>query len=103
MRGEPAPAAAACAAPLVTSITRRNGAAAIAWRGVAGGDKYSIERSVNGPAGPWVVLADRTLSDNDAPWTDTTALPDASALYRVRAYNLAGVPGAYSEPATLRK
>ena len=103
MRGKSPPAPAACAAPLITSIARRDGAAVIAWRGVAGGDKYGIERSVNGPSGPWVVLADRTLSDNDAPWIDATTPRDASALYRVRAYNLADVPGAYSQPATLQK
>ncbi len=103
LRGEPAPPPRICPAPLITSITRRAGAAAIAWRGVAGADKYAIERSVRGPNGPWVVVADGTLSDNDAPWLDNTAGRDAPAWYRVRANNVAGVPGAYSQPAMLQK
>jgi len=102
MRGEPVPAPAVCAAPLITSVVRKGDAAVIAWRGVAGADKYGIEYSTSDPAGPWTAVPDR-MTDNESPWADNPGPAAASMVYRVRAYNLAGVPGEYSAPAACSK
>lgn len=74
-------------APSITSINLNQ----IAWRGVVGAAAYSIERLTAG-SGAWQVICDRCATDNDTPWTDQ-AQPEGHLLYRVRAYNLAGVPG----------
>lgn len=79
--------------PLITSIKGN----AIAWRGTAVAAAYSVERSTAGPAGPWTIICNRCATDNDTPWKDRTQ-PQGSVWYRVRAYNLSGVPGDYSAP-----
>ncbi len=40
---------------------------------------------------------DLCATDTNTPWNDTTQ-PEGAAWYRVRAYNLSGVPGPYSLP-----
>lgn len=95
LRGvSPAPAHGVPAAPPITDIST---AGTISWRGVAGGDSYSIERAPTAGA-PWTTVCDRCTTSFNAPWTDSSR-PAGVSWYRVRAHNLAGVAGGYSTPA----
>lgn len=67
----------------------------IAWRGVAGADSYTIERSLSGPSGPWQVICAQCKDDWDAPFSDPTGAAQG-AVYRMKAHNMSGVAGAYS-------
>lgn len=91
IRGLSVPADKVPDAPLNTSVQSNQ----IAWRGVVAGATYSVERSTAGTGGPWSVICDRCATDNDTPWTDSSQ-PSGTLWYRVRAYNLANVAGAYS-------
>ena len=92
MGGIAVPANSIPDAPLITSIGEK-----ISWRGVVGADTYSVERALSSPDGPWQVICDRCATDYSTPWPipPPTGIP---AWYRVRAYNLAGLAGPYSEP-----
>jgi hypothetical protein len=91
MRNMAAPAVGTPGAPLISGVQGK----AITWRGTALGDTYLVERSTAGSSGPWTVVCDRCATDNTTPWTDATQ-PAGSLWYRVRAYNLAGIAGPYS-------
>ncbi|WP_371484044.1 carbohydrate binding domain-containing protein [Kitasatospora sp. NBC_00315] len=99
--GDPNRPAVPVTPPLVTAVTKNSGINQIAWRGSAGADGYRVERSTQGPDGPFGPVGPvgpvgpATLSDNDAPWTDTTT-PAGSAWYRVVALDRAGRPIATS-------
>ena len=80
------------AAPQITNIDASGG---ITWRGAAGADRYTIERSTVGASGPWTVICQQCATDNTGLWTDT-GRPVQTAWYRIKGHNLAGVPGAYS-------
>lgn len=66
MRGVDAPLPAPPTAPRITSA-----AGAITWQGVAGADRYTIERSTIGQDGPWTVICDRCVDDYALSWTDS--------------------------------
>jgi hypothetical protein len=88
MRGLSVPRYSRPDSPLITSINL----GWIAWRGVVGAAAYSVERLTLGSGG-WQVICDRCATGTDnTPWTDQ-AQPEGLLLYRVRAYNLVGVPG----------
>lgn len=91
MQGRAEPPVGTPGAPEITGIQGK----AIAWRGTALGDTYSIERSSGGANGPWSVICKRCATDNQSPWSDKSQ-PTGQLWYRVQAYNLAGVPGPYS-------
>jgi mannan endo-1,4-beta-mannosidase len=78
--------------PLITSIQGK----AIAWRGAHGAYEYTVERSTQGAGGPWTVICNQCVTDNDPPWVDQSR-PVGSVWYRVRGYNMSGVAGAYSD------
>ena len=95
------------AAPVVTlwgSSLSHPGQGSIAWHGIAGGARYTLERSVTGPDGPWVVLCDQTATASDMTWPDQPPqrrpmagpVPHPYAWYRVKAYNVVGQRGLYS-------
>ncbi|GLV54511.1 hypothetical protein KDH_13580 [Dictyobacter sp. S3.2.2.5] len=92
MQGKSVPADGVPPAPLITSVSGNQ----IAWRGSAGGDTYSIERA-SSSNGPWTVVCNRCVTDNNAPWTDSSQPGSGQIFYRVRAYNLSSVSGAYSQ------
>jgi hypothetical protein len=91
MRNMPAPGITLTGTPLITSVSS-NG---IAWRGTAGADTYSIERSTVGPNGPWMVICNRCVTDNSSPWIDPSQ-PQGNVWYRMRAYSPWGSPSSYS-------
>lgn len=53
---------------------------AIAWRGTTGADTYTVERSIEGADGPWIVVCDHCATDNDIPWIDTSK-PSGTVWY----------------------
>jgi hypothetical protein len=67
----------------------------IAWRGAAGADTYTVERSVAGANGPWITICNRCATDDDTPWIDTSR-PAQAVWYRVRAYTVIGIAGSFS-------
>jgi hypothetical protein len=76
--------------PTITSVS-----SVVKWRGVAGADSYTIERSVTGPGGPWVVVCPQCTNDWKAPYDDPATLAGA-VLYRIKAHNMNGIAGLYS-------
>lgn len=94
MQGIAVPADGTPKTPLVTSVTGSAGAAAVAWRGAAIADTYTVERSAISSSGPWTV-AGTGITDNQTPWTDTGA-PSGTVWYRVKGLNLSSVAGPYS-------
>ena len=101
MRGESEPARSIPSAPLVTGVKSQGLDLLVAWRGVAGADRYTIERSTAGADGPWTVVADHSVTDLDAPWLDKS-VSTGPIWYRVKAFNLAGVDGPYSPAIKVR-
>ena len=91
MRTMPAPGITLAGAPLITFVSS-NG---IAWRGTAGADTYSVERSTVGVNGPWTVVCNRCVTDNSSPWIDPSQ-PQGNVWYRIRAYSYWGSPSSYS-------
>lgn len=77
--------------PFITGVIGNQ----LIWRGTAGADTYSVERSTVSSSGPWTEVCARCVTDNDTPWTDPSQ-PSGTAWYRVRAYNLSGVASGYS-------
>ncbi len=92
MQGLPVPTGSPLVAPTITFVQGNE----IAWRGVAGAGAYTIERSTVGVNGPWAVICDQCATDNDTPWTDTSQ-PQGNVWYRIEAYSVSGIPGAYSD------
>jgi mannan endo-1,4-beta-mannosidase len=91
MQGQAVPPISKPGAPLITSIRGK----AIAWRGSAMGDTYSIERSTAGKNGPWTLVCNRCATDNSTPWIDAKQ-PSAMLWYRVQASNVMNIAGPYS-------
>jgi mannan endo-1,4-beta-mannosidase len=67
----------------------------VAWRGVAGANTYTIERSTVGPDGPWTIICNQCVTDNQTPWFDVSQ-PQGNVWYRVRAYSVSGDSSNYS-------
>lgn len=79
-------------APLLYPLTGSSNNVSVRWRGVVGGDTYTIERSTNGGS-TWQEV--RTgLTDYNSPWIDTSG--QLSYQYRIKAFNVAGVAGPFS-------
>ena len=91
MQNIPAPEIRISGTPVITSTEP-----GLEWRGVAGADVYTIERSLAGPDGPWTILCDRCATDNDTPWFKISS--QERAWYRVQAFSSSGVESAYSPP-----
>jgi len=91
MQGLPVPTKAPPEKPSITFVTGN----AIAWRGAAGADTYTVERSTTGAGGPWTIICDRCATDNDTPWIDASK-PFSSVWYRVKGNTVYGVAGPYS-------
>ena len=83
--------------PLITSVTRSNGHAVIAWRGTTDAGAYTVQAASR--AGRWTTICDRCASDNDTPWTDPAAASARPMWYRVIPYTLQGRSGIPSAPA----
>ncbi|KAH3762380.1 cellulase family glycosylhydrolase [Pelomyxa schiedti] len=86
-------------APIITSAS--SASRTIAWRGAAAASSYDVERSstspsFSSPAADWQVVCSQCADDNDTPWYDSSRTQSADVWYRVRGYNLDGVPGDYS-------
>jgi hypothetical protein len=81
------------AAPALNAITKASGVYSVSWRGAVGAETYALEQSTSGTSGPWVVLG--------SAYTDFSTPVSVPALsqcwYRVRAANVSGVYGPYSE------
>lgn len=77
--------------PVITSTTP-----GLEWRGVAGAATYSIERSTQGPDGPWVVICRKCVTDNTTPWFQQEDPPGTKAWYRIQAFSMTGVASTYS-------
>ena len=91
MRNVPVPAIRISGTPVITSTVP-----GLEWRGVAGADTYTIERSLVGPHGPWTVLCNKCATDNNTPWFIESS--QETAWYRVQAYSLSGVASTFSLP-----
>jgi len=91
MRGLAVPDQAIPGTPLITDVRSDE----ITWQGAVGADTYSVERSTQGPQGPWTEICHRCATDHSTPWRDATQ-PGSVIDYRVRGYSVAGVPGPYS-------
>lgn len=70
----------------------------IKWRGVVGAAYYTIERSNQGEDGPWAVICEKFVSDHHSSWVDSNRDSMKDAWYRIKAYNIDGVEGDYSQP-----
>ncbi|SCF42385.1 cellulose binding domain-containing protein [Micromonospora mirobrigensis] len=92
MSGRAVPPVPAPGAPRLTTAQRTGGGVALAWRGSTTAARYTVRRSTTGADGPWTTICDRCASDNDTPWTDTTA-PGTAAWYQVTGYTADGVGG----------
>lgn len=92
MRGIAVPADGKPGVPVITNINGNE----VAWRGTAGADTYTVERSTGNVPGQWNVVCDRCVTDNGTPWIDASQ-PQRTLWYRVKAYNLSGVAGPYSK------
>ena len=91
MRGEAVPRHALVAAPEITTVALGG---LVAWRGSAGAARYSVERR-DTPTGPWKTICDKCAGDGDDPWVDPKGVL-LGPQYRVKAWNLDGVPSAPS-------
>ncbi|WP_440897704.1 glycoside hydrolase 5 family protein [Amphibacillus sp. Q70] len=78
--------------PIITNVNDK-----IYWRGVVGAASYTIERSTINETGPWNVVCEKGTSDQYGYWRDTTRDSMKDAWYRIKAHNLSGVAGPYSE------
>ncbi len=91
MQNMAAPGVTLTGTPVISFVS----SAGIAWRGTAGADTYSIERSTVGAAGPWMVVCNQCVTDDSGPWLDTTR-PAGNVWYRIRAFSAWGSPSSYS-------
>lgn len=97
MRGLEIPPHPVPGPPVITHVDSKLGH--IQWRGTAGADKYTIERSDVSYDGPWRVICDACVTDyaefgidprvDERNWLQ-------SRWYRMKAHNLDGVSGSYS-------
>lgn len=92
MRGLTVPTSSVPGTPLITNIANQT----IAWQGTAVADTYSVEKSTVSSSSGWTVICAKCTNDDTTPWSDSTSSA-GTVWYRVRAYNLAGVPGNYSQ------
>jgi len=92
MQGLGVPAHATPPAPSITGVS----GATIYWRGSAGTDSYSVERSTTGPGSGFFVICNKCATDFTAAYLDTTQ-PGGPVWYRVQPYNLDGSVGSYSQ------
>ena len=92
MQGQSVPGHNVPAAPIITAVA----STLVYWSGVPAADNYSIERSTDGADGPWSVICDHCVNDNNAPYTDGDQPHTGSVWYRIRAFNLNGAAGNYS-------
>lgn len=91
MQNMAAPGVTIAGTPVITFINS-NG---IAWRGTAGAYTYTIERSTAGVNGPWTVICNRCVTDNNSPWIDASR-PQGNVWYRVKAFSVSGNSSGYS-------
>jgi hypothetical protein len=98
MSGLAVPAHTAVGTPVITDVTPTR---QIEWRGVAGGDDYSVEESTQSSTGPWTVICNLCATDNSTPWQDPNPAEGTTIWYRVQADNLDGVVGPWSGPYKL--
>jgi mannan endo-1,4-beta-mannosidase len=103
MGGQAVPAPLVPAGPLLHDAAVQTGlvpGVIVNWQGSVGADSYDVERSDDGGA-TWSVVA-TGLTDNSTPWEDTTVFGDGSLhSYRVQPISLSGVPGTYSNVASV--
>ena len=93
MSGVPLPKHALVASPVITSTVLGG---LVAWRGVAGATRYSVER-LDPNASTWTNICDRCATDTDDPWPDPAGTKFGAA-YRVTAWNADGIASAPSAP-----
>jgi hypothetical protein len=93
MRGLAVPAHDAVGAPTITFV---GPARQVSWRGVAGGDLYTVQISTVSLNGPWTTICSACATDNDTPWPDPSPVQAAIIWYRVQAQNLDGLAGPWS-------
>jgi mannan endo-1,4-beta-mannosidase len=94
MSGMPTPTEPPPATPLLTGA----GNGMVTWRGAAGAATYELDRSKTSPRGPWSVVTNSAITDNDLPFHDIHR-PHGHVWYRVRAVNTVGMPGPFSPVA----
>lgn len=94
IRGEAVPEEGITDAPLLLSAAEGR----ISFRGVAGGAFYTLEKSTEGPEGPWTKVIERRPSNNGGGWKDPLRVKTVKAYYRMKALSLSGGEGPYSEP-----
>ncbi|MGO4541658.1 cellulase family glycosylhydrolase [Paenibacillus sp. 2TAB19] len=70
---------------------------ALVLRGSVGSAYYTVERSTAGEEGPWTVVYDKREADHAESWIDPTRVHTKAAFYRVKAHNLSGIAGSYSD------
>ncbi|MBB3113708.1 mannan endo-1,4-beta-mannosidase [Paenibacillus phyllosphaerae] len=93
MSGRPLPSDSVPECPVILDADRGH----IAFRGVVGAAYYTVERSLSGEEGSWQTIYDKRPADHSMPWIDPTRVQSTSAYYRVKAINVAGMEGDYSE------
>ncbi|GCE14888.1 hypothetical protein [Tengunoibacter tsumagoiensis] len=72
------------------------------WRGTAGVDTYSVERSTSSASGPWTTICTQCTTDAAAPYVDASQPASGQIWYRVLPYSLDGVAGSYSQAMQAR-
>ncbi len=92
MSNLPVPSDSIPGAPLLEMVIKNGTTNTLVWQGTTVAASYTIERSTNGPNGPWSIICNKCATDNDTPWVDTQ-VPSGSLWYRVIAYNISGVAG----------
>jgi hypothetical protein len=97
MSNQSVPPDSVSGAPLLETVIRNGITNTLVWQGTTVAASYTIERSANGPNGPWSVICNQCATDNNTPWVDTL-VPPGPLWYRVIAYNMSGVAGPPSPP-----
>ena len=101
MQNMSAPAVNLLGSPVLTFVNGNQ----VAWRGVAGANTYTIERSTAGSNGPWTIICNQCANDNQSPWFDGSQ-PQGNVWYRLRAFSVSGNSSGYSNvyhPPFIRK
>jgi len=94
MQGISVPSHSSVGSPYLHNVTFVSNGYSLIWRGTANADSYTVERSTNNGS-TWSVIQ-TGLTDNDTPWTDTTVTFGNAYSYRVKAIDLNGTAGSYS-------
>ncbi len=89
------PAESVVGSPLLSTVIRTDSQNTLLWRGVVGAASYSVERSTDGPNGPWTTICDKCATDMDVPWIDSSP-PSSATWYKVVPYATAGSAGSSS-------